>query len=143
MIPQFYYDSMTPIFLAVEHFLLEWSDKAKDQECLPLPFLMTKLQAKFSWDNKQFNAKEPVIRDYFRDHPLWYLRQGAYGGIGKRADKDKKEAVKLAKEQTKRQVQEELAKKLIDTTKAEAKDDNITLEIAVVSEVLSDTDAAE
>ena len=142
---QSYFARWEPVFAVVEAALDDLDVKLKDGECIPIPLLMTSLKIKFSWDDKQVNAKEPVIRDYFRDHPKWYVRQGAYGGIGRRAEKDKKDAVKQAKLQAKQRIEAELAKKLIDTTKTQtqAPDEEITLELAVISEVLSDTDAAE
>lgn len=117
---QFYYDLINPILLAVEDILNEWDAKSKDQPCLQIPTLMEKVQGQLDLSSTEVNAKEPVIRDYFRNHPKWYVRRGAHGGIGRREDKAKKEAAQNSRDQVKAQVQAELAKKLLDTNSAAA-----------------------
>ena len=56
---------------------------------------------------------DPFVRSYVREHDDWYVTRGAHGGIMRRAEKDKKDAVaaqkKAAKEQAEAAVKAKVA----------------------------------
>lgn len=96
-------DRLTPIFQVVDEVLVEWSKDretktAKEKEsCLQFPILMGMIAVKVNWDDKQIRENDPFVRWYVRNHPEWHVTRGAHGGIMKKEDKQKKEAVKNAK----------------------------------------------
>jgi hypothetical protein len=108
---QAYWASYTPIFTFIDAILGNW----KDEGCYKLPILLEQLTEEFQWTEEQFLAKDPVVRDYLRNHPVYYVRRGAHGGIGRRAEKNKKdqqlEARKQAKAEVLAAIEAELARK--------------------------------
>lgn len=104
---QTFLNNLTPVLEVVDSELNDWNGEG----CLQFPILMTKIAAKLSWDDKQMRAKEPIIREYVRTHPDWHVTRGAHGGIMRAAEKQKKEAVKAAKEKAKAELEVELAKR--------------------------------
>src|ERR1035437_3192148 len=74
---QSYFDSQIPLILVIEEILNDWDGKG----CYQLPIFLMKLSAKMNWDDKQLRAKDPLIRDYIRNHPEWVITRGAGGGI--------------------------------------------------------------
>lgn len=90
-------DRLTPIFKVVDEVLGEWSKDPKSEGCLQFPVLMGMLAVKTTWTDKQARENDPFIRWYVRNHPEWHVTRGAHGGIMKAEDKQKKEAVKIAK----------------------------------------------
>lgn len=104
---QSYLDNQAPILLVVDEVLNEWNGEG----CLQFPTLMAKVSAKLLWDEKQIRAKEPIVRDYVRNHPDWYVTRGAHGGIMRAAEKQKKEAEKAAKAKVRAELEAEVAKK--------------------------------
>lgn len=100
---QSFLDSQVAILTVVDEVLNEWTGEG----CLQFPTLMITVSSRLGWDNgseeglKQQRAKEPIIREYVRTHPVWYVTRGAHGGIMKRAEKQKKEEVKAAKDKAK------------------------------------------
>lgn len=87
----------SPYLAVVEEILNEWTGEG----CLQFPTLMGTVQLKMGWDEKTARAKEPIIREFVRNHSIWYVTRGAHGGIMRRAEKQKKEAEKAAKLQAK------------------------------------------
>jgi hypothetical protein len=132
---QSYFDSqLAPLFSVVDEVLNEWtSDK-----CYQLPMLMMNIKAKMKWEGeegeKQFRAKDPIIRDYIRNHPTWYITRGAHGGVMRRAEKEKKEAAAEAKRtaiaEAKREISAaldaEIAKKTAGSTSVITTDEDNT-----------------
>lgn len=86
-----------PYLSVVEEVLNEWTGEG----CLQFPTLMGTVQLKMGWDDKTARAKEPIIREFVRNHPVWYVTRGAHGGIMRRAEKQQKDAEKAAKEKAK------------------------------------------
>lgn len=86
-----------PYLSVVEEVLNEWTGEG----CLQFPTLMGTVQLKLGWDEKTARAKEPIIREFVRNHSIWYVTRGAHGGIMRRAEKQKKDAEKAAKEKAK------------------------------------------
>jgi hypothetical protein len=94
---QSFLGEQAPYLSVVEEILNEWTGEG----CLQFPTLMGTVQLKMSWDEKTARAKEPIIREFVRNHSTWYVTRGAHGGIMRRAEKQKKEAEKAAKLQAK------------------------------------------
>ena len=90
-------DRLVPIFKVVDEVLGEWSAGKSDEGCLQFPVLMAMIAVKTSWDDKAVRENDPFVRWYIRNHPQWHVTRGAHGGIMKKEDKQKKEAVKNAK----------------------------------------------
>lgn len=90
-------DRLTPIFQVVDEVLGEWSKDRSGEGCLQFPVLMGMIAVKVNWDDKQIRENDPFVRWYVRNHPEWHVTRGAHGGIMKKEDKQKKEAVKNAK----------------------------------------------
>lgn len=94
---QSFLDGQTPMLLAVDAALSDW----KGEGCLQFPILMTSVSAKLGWDSETQRKKEPIIREYVRNHPDWYVTRGAHGGIMRRSEKEQKDALKAAKDKAK------------------------------------------
>lgn len=105
-------DRLTPIFQVVDEVLSEWSKDKNDDGCLQFPVLMGMIAVKNNWDEKQVRENDPFIRWYVRNHPEWHVTRGAHGGIMKKEDKQKKEAVKIAKEKAKAEMKAALEAEL-------------------------------
>lgn len=100
-------DTLLPVWNATDEVLNEW----KGEGCLQLPSLLGMLAVKLNWNEKQLREYDPFVRAYLRNHEDWHVTRGAKGGIMRRADKDKKEAEKLAKKQAREQVAAAIAAK--------------------------------
>lgn len=98
---QSYLDSKVPMFQIVDEVLNDWTGEG----CLQFPTLMGTVTTKLGWIGKEgekiARANEPIIRDYVRNHPDWYVTRGAHGGIMRASEKQKKEEARLAKEKAK------------------------------------------
>lgn len=94
---QSFLDGQISMLLAVDEVLNEW----KGEGCFQFPKLMETLTAKLGWDSEVQRKKEPIIREYVRNHPDWYVTRGAHGGIMKRSEKEQKDALKAAKDKAK------------------------------------------
>jgi len=105
---QSYFDSQVAIFNTVDEILNDW----KGTGCFKLPMLLDLVAEKLDWDEKMIRAKDPVIRDYLRNNPYWHITRGAHGGIMRADEKEKKEAIKSAKEQAKADVNEAIEKEI-------------------------------
>lgn len=117
---QAFLDEQAPYLAVVEEVLNEWTGEG----CLQFPTLMGSVQLKLGWDDKTSRAKEPIIREFVRNHSTWYVTRGAHGGIMRRAEKQKKEAEKAAKEKAKAEliaaINAEAARKAADAQQATA-----------------------
>lgn len=94
---QSFLDGQVSMLVAVDEILSDW----KGEGCLQFPTLMTSVSAKLGWDAETQRKKEPIIREYVRNHPDWYVTRGAHGGIMRRSEKEQKDAAKAAKEKAK------------------------------------------
>jgi hypothetical protein len=92
------------LFNAIDNALNEWDQANSEGTKLQLPTLMTTLTIKFNWDDKLMRENDPIVRKYIRKHPKWYVTRGANGGIMRRAEWDKKNEEKVAKELAKEQM---------------------------------------
>jgi hypothetical protein len=101
---QAFLDSQVPFCLVVDKILNDWTGEG----CYQLPVLLMQVATQMNWDNKQLRAKDPLIREYIRNHPTWYITRGAHGGVMRRSEKEKKDALAEAK----RLAKEELSAKL-------------------------------
>ena len=107
-------NDLLPVFEATELALNEW----KGEGNLQFPILLGMVAIRLNWDEKQVRENDPFIRKYVRNHSEWHVTRGAHGGIMRSSDKQKKESVKLAKEEAKKTIElalqaKELASKLI------------------------------
>ncbi len=94
---QSFLDNQIAMLLAVDEELNAW----KGEGCLQFPILMGNITVKLGWDSETQRKKEPIIREYVRNHPDWYVTRGAHGGIMRRSEKEQKDAAKAAKEKAK------------------------------------------
>lgn len=96
-----YLDSKVSMFQIVDEVLNDWTGEG----CLQFPTLMGTITIKMGWEGKEGDklarANEPIIRDYVRNHPDWYVTRGAHGGIMRASEKQKKEDAKAAKDKAK------------------------------------------
>jgi hypothetical protein len=85
-------DDLLPIFQATDQALNEWTSEGN----LQFPTLLASLAVKLNWDEKQIREADPLVRMYVRRHPDCYVTRGAHGGIMRRSERQKKEAIKDA-----------------------------------------------
>jgi|SRR6185369_7373394 len=119
---QSYLDSKVSMFQIVDEVLNDWTGEG----CLQFPTLMGTVTAKLGWVGKEgekiARANEPIIRDYVRNHPDWYVTRGAHGGIMRASEKQKKEEARLAKEKARAELtaalEAELARKKAEAQQA-------------------------
>lgn len=132
-----YLDSKVPMFQIVDEVLNDWTGEG----CLQFPTLMGTVTAKMGWEGdegeKTARANEPIIRDYVRNHPDWYVTRGAHGGIMRASEKQKKEDAKAAKDKAKA----ELAA-AIEATIAKKKAEAAAQQAAVSAPVTDNTNIA-
>ena len=111
-------DKLIPIWEATDEALNDW----KGEGCLQFPTLVSMLAVKLNWDDELMRKNDPFVRSYVRDHDDWYVTRGAHGGIMRRAEKDKKDAVlalkKAAKEQVEAAAKAKVAQKLAEAAAA-------------------------
>ncbi len=101
---QSFLDSKVPMLLTVDEVLNEW----KGDGCYQFPALLGQIKLKMNWDDKALRANDPIIREYIRNHPDWYVTRGAHGGIMRSTEKQKKEELRLAKEKAKAELNAQL-----------------------------------
>lgn len=101
------YSELRPIWKATEQALNEWQGEGN----LQFPILLGMVAVRLNWDEKDVRKNDPFVRRYVHAHPEWHVTRGAKGGIMRIADKQKKEADKLAKEQTKQEMRAEIEAK--------------------------------
>jgi hypothetical protein len=97
---QSFLDSKVSMLIIVDEILNDWSGES----CYQLPALLGQIKLRMGWDDKQLRSNDPIIREYIRNHPDWYVTRGAHGGIMRRAEKQKKEAALEAKKKAKEEI---------------------------------------
>ena len=123
---QIYLDTLTPMLTAVDEILDAWDDKG----CYQVPILIGNLAVRFNWNAKEARRNDPIIRSYLKVHPVWYITRGAYGGIMRREEHNKKEAEAEAKKLAKLELQaalkvkEDLARALLSSVPVVTGQDN-------------------
>lgn len=101
-------DELSELFDVTDRVLSEWTGDGN----LQFPALLLRMAAKMNWSDKQMREVDPFVRKYVRSHPDWYVTRGAHGGIMRASEKQKKEAVKAAKDLVRKQLQNELEAKV-------------------------------
>ena len=78
---------LTTIFSTTEEILSEWNwNTSPSIQCSTL---LETLSSKLSLTDKQIKSIDNMVRFYIKaDHPVYYLSQGAHGGIKRIADKN-------------------------------------------------------
>jgi|SRR5277367_3181344 len=112
---QSFLDGKVPMLLVVDEVLSDW----RGEGCFQFPVLLGQVQLKMGWNDdeegkKQLRSNDPIIREYIRNHPDWYVTRGAHGGIMRRSEKYKKEAVAEAKRKAKEEMNAELDAKVAE-----------------------------
>jgi hypothetical protein len=100
-------DDLLPIFQATEQVLNEWTGEGN----LQFPNLLAKIALRLNWSAKDARENDPFVRKYVRKNKDWYVTRGAHGGIMRAAEWQKKDAIKIAKDIAKKQMQEALEAK--------------------------------
>jgi hypothetical protein len=100
-------DELMPIFQATEQALSEWSGEGN----LQFPVLLGMIAVRLNWNEKDVRENDPFVRKYVRKNKDWYVTRGAGGGIMRASERQKKEAVKIAKDLAKKQIEEALEAK--------------------------------
>lgn len=117
------------ILKIVDEILDAWTGDG----CYQVPTLLLNLASKLSWNADQMRRNDPIVRLYLKDHPLWFITRGAKGGIMRRAEHDKREAAKLAKEKAKAEIKAQLLEKSAA----------LTASVSATTETVSDDETAE
>jgi hypothetical protein len=102
-------ENLRALFKATEQALSEWTGEGN----LQFPVLLGRMALAQNWNDKQVREADPFVRYYVRNHSDWHVTRGAHGGIMRASEKQKKEAVKAAKE---------AARALVDAATAAAKE---------------------
>lgn len=102
------------IWQATDQALSEWSGDGN----LQFPVLLGMIVVRMQWDEKAVRDADPFVRFHVRNHPDWYVTRGAHGGIMRNADRQKKEAAKLAKDLAKQQMKDALEAKAANASNA-------------------------
>jgi hypothetical protein len=89
-----------PILTLVDEVLGEWNGEG----CYQVPGLVKLLSVRLNWDSETARQSDPVIRAFLRNHPVWYITRGAHGGIMLRAEHQRKEAIKVARDKAKEEL---------------------------------------
>jgi hypothetical protein len=118
------------IFDAADEVLSEW----KSEQKIKFPELMGMLAVRMNMTDKRARQLEGVVRYYVRNHPDWYMIQGANGGIMPRSQYQKKQDDKLSKLMAKQQL-----KTAIETKVAAVNNKPVN----VVTNVVDDSDEVE
>jgi hypothetical protein len=103
-------NKIQPVLSSTEEIL----DEYKGEDKLKVPELMKMLEAKHNWEPKLTRINDPFVRYHLKDHSVWVIDQGAYGGVSKRSLKEKKildqaEMLKI-KQEVRAEIEAELAK---------------------------------
>jgi len=113
-------EKLTAIFTATDQALSEWVGDGN----LQFPVLLGMIAVRMKWDEKQVRDADPFVRFHVRNHPEWHVTRGAHGGIMRKSDKDKKEALRLAKELAKKQMSDALEAKAAGAIASSAASDS-------------------
>lgn len=95
---------LNELFDVTDQALSEWTGDGN----LQFPALLMKMAVKMNWSAKQMREADPFVRKYVRSHPDWHVTRGAHGGIMRASEKQKKEALKAAKDLAKKQMQDQI-----------------------------------
>ena len=109
-------ENIKAIWQATDQALSDWTGEGN----LQFPVLLGMVAVRMQWDEKAVRDADPFVRYHVRNHPDWYVTRGAHGGIMRKSDKDKKEAVRLAKEVAKQQMKDALEAKAAGSASATA-----------------------
>lgn len=109
-------EKLTAIFQATDQALSEWAGEGN----LQFPILLGIIAVRMQWDEKQVRDADPFVRFHVRNHPDWHVTRGAHGGIMRKSDKDKKDAIRLAKELAKKQMSDALEAKAAEAMASSA-----------------------
>ncbi len=107
-------DELSELFDVTDKALSEWTGDGN----LQFPALLLTIAVKMNMSDKQMREADPFVRKYVRSHPDWHVTRGAHGGIMRASEKQKKEALKAAKELAKKQMQDEIDAKTAATAAA-------------------------
>lgn len=107
---------------ATDATLSEWAGEGN----LQFPVLLGMMAVRMNWDEKQVRRADPFVREYVRSNPEWHVTRGAHGGIMRADEKQKKEAVKLAKDLAKKQMQEAIEAKAAEIEAAKLQATSVT-----------------
>jgi hypothetical protein len=97
-------ETLRALFQSIDQVLNEWTGEGN----LQVPVLLGMMAVKFNWNEKQVRENDPFVRFHVRNHPDWHITRGAGGGIMRASEKQKKEAIRLAKELAKKQMADAL-----------------------------------
>lgn len=100
-------NELEELFRVTDEVLSEWTGDGN----LQFPVLLGNIAVKMNWDEKQLRENDPFVRKYIRNHPDWYITRGAHGGIMRASEKQKKEALKAAKEAASKQMKDAIEAK--------------------------------
>jgi hypothetical protein len=93
-------ETLRALFQKTDQVLSEWTGEGN----LQVPILLGMMAVRFNWDEKQVRDYDPFVRYHVRNHPDWHVTRGAHGGIMRASEKQKKEAILLAKTIAKKQM---------------------------------------
>jgi hypothetical protein len=97
-------ETLRALFQSIDQALNEWTGEGN----LQVPVLLGMMAVRFNWNEKQVRENDPFVRFHVRNHPDWHITRGAGGGIMRASEKQKKEAIRLAKELAKKQMADAL-----------------------------------
>ena len=102
---EIFLNEQKPMLKMVDEILDAWNGEG----CYQVPTLVKTLAVNLNWNSDQARLNDPIIRAYLKNHPTWYVRRGANGGIMKRSEYQEKEAAKVAKEKAKQELKAKVA----------------------------------
>ena len=105
---QSFLDDLAPVLSLVDEVLNDW----KGEGCLQFPHLLGTISAKLNWNEETARQHDAIIRQFVRNHPVWFVTRGAHGGIMRRAEKLKKEAALEAKKKARAEMDAAVEAKL-------------------------------
>jgi hypothetical protein len=100
-------ENLRSLFQSTDKVLSEWTGEGN----LQLPALILMMAASLNWSDEQMRQVDPIVRYYIRNHSDWHVTRGSGGGIMRASEKQKKEALKVAKEAARKKVEAALAAK--------------------------------
>ena len=97
-------ETLRALFQSIDQVLNDWTGEGN----LQVPVLLGMMAVRFNWNEKQVRENDPFVRFHVRNHPDWHITRGAGGGIMRASERQKKEAIRLAKELAKKQMADAL-----------------------------------
>lgn len=83
-------NNIDKIFTTTDEMLMAWTEEGK----LPVPTLVGRVSVKLGWNDKQYKENDPIVRYYLRRHDNYKVALGAYGGIERLEDFEKRTSSK-------------------------------------------------